>query len=190
MTHGRKITGTILGLAMLAPLTLILAGCAAPNDADIKKAIEIVGLESKWVAKEYKTWPRPKLVLVPTITFRVKNLSAEPLKYVNFNALFKEANAVENNGDNFLAAIRNKPVPPGELSDPIFMKSNFGVEGMSLKSFQSNPEWKTWIVKLFIQMKGSRHVPVGEWTVSRTIDFKEDVSLKPAEKKDDPAAKK
>ncbi len=184
MKHRRLPFARAVAAAVLIPLILVVAGCKTPSDDEVKKSVEIVGLESKWVAKEYKTWPHPKLTLVPTITFRVKNLTSAPLTFVNFNALFKEMNAVENNGDNFLSAIRDKGILPGELSDPIFMKSNFGVEGTSLASFKDNPSWKTWVVKLFVQWKGSHHVPVVNWTVvSRTIDFKEDAPLPPKDVK-------
>jgi hypothetical protein len=143
-----------------------------PSPEELKASVEIVEVSSKWVAKEYEPWP-PKLTLVPVISFRVKNLSAKPLNYLNFNAIFKEQDAQENLGDNFLAAIRKEPIPPGETSHVITLKSNFGVQGKSLASFQDNPNWKTFVCKLFIQSKGSPHVPLGEYQISRTIDFKE-----------------
>lgn len=190
MDHGRKTIGLIACLAILSPLVVFLASCKVPTDEEIKKSLEVVDLDSKWVAKEYRQWPHPKLTLVPVITFRIKNLSSVPLKYVNFNALFKEQRAVENRGDCFLAAIRKKPVLPGELSDLITMKSNFGVEGVNLDNFKSNLGWQTFTVKLFVQMKGSRHVLLGEWIVSRKIDFKEDQPVQLKEIKKEPEKKK
>lgn len=153
---------------------------------ELKASVEIVNIETKWVAKTYMPWP-PKLILVPVISFQVKNISDKPLNYVNFNAIFRFKGDQENLGDNFLAAIRKEPVPPGELSKVITLKSNFGVEGKSLASFKDNPEWKPVICKLFIQSKGSIHVLLGEYDVSRTIDFKEPEPVgmeKKEEKKD------
>lgn len=149
------------------------AACTtAPSADEIKAAMEIVDVETKWVSKAYHPWP-PKLILVPVISFRVKNVSGKPLTYINFNAIFKIQDMNENLGDNFLAAIRKEPVLPGSLSEVITLKSNFGVEGKSLASFKDNPQWKPVLVKLFAQTKGSIHVSVGEWQVSRDIDFKE-----------------
>jgi len=189
MNHGRKIVSLAACLAILSPLVVFLTSCKVPTDEEIKKSMEVVGLDSKWVAKEYRQWPRPKLVLVPVITFRIKNLSPEPLKYVNFNAIFKEVGAKENRGDCFLAAIRKKPVLPGELSDLITMKSNFGVEGINLDSFKNNPGWQTYSVRLFALSKGSRHVLLGEWIVSRKIDFKEDQPVHMGGEKKEPDKK-
>jgi hypothetical protein len=123
---------------------------------------------------------------VPAISFKVKNLTQKPLRYVNFNAIFKFKDDAENLGDNFLAAIRSTPVLPGELSDQITLKSNFGVEGKGLSDFKNNYQWKIAYVKLFAQMKGSRHVLLGEWVVSREIDFKEPEPVHMGDKEENP----
>lgn len=174
MKYGQKRSGPALGLLPLALFIAFLAGCSTMTDEEVKASIQIDLLDTSWVAKEYKVWPSAKLTLVPTVTFRIKNISAKPLTYINFNGIFKNRDDVENLGDQFLAAIRNTPVLPGAWSEPITLKSNFGVEGKRLADFQNNPQWKTYFVKVFAQTKGSRHVFLAEWPVSRKIDFKED----------------
>lgn len=154
---------------------------------ELEASIEVMEVETKWVEKYYQPWP-PKLILVPSISFRVKNLTDKPLKYVNFNANFRFLDDYENLGDSFLAGIRGVPVHPGEISDIIFLKSNYGVEGKSLTSFENNSRWKLVRVKLFAQSKGSQFIDLGEWDISRKIDFKEPEPVgkkDPAEKKDD-----
>jgi hypothetical protein len=161
------------GLVILILALSLLPACVrSMSPEELKAAVEVLDVQTKWVAKTYQPWP-PKLVLVPTISFRIKNLSSKPLNYVNFNAIFKFKDDQENLGDNFLAAIRKTPVNPGELSPVITLKSNFGVEGQSLASFKDNPQWRPVVCKLFIQSKGSPHVLLGEYDISRTIDFKE-----------------
>jgi hypothetical protein len=164
---------TVLGLVISVVLvSLLLPSCKSISPEELKASVEIVEMSSKWVAKTYQPWP-PKLTLVPTITFRIKNISGHPINYLNFNAIFKFRDDQENLGDNFLAAIRKQPIPPGETSQVITLKSNFGVEGKSLAQFKDNPQWKPMICKLFIQSKGSVHVLLGEYEISREIDFKE-----------------
>lgn len=139
---------------------------------ELKASIEILDVETKWVSKYYQPWP-PKLILVPAISFRVKNLTDKPLRYINFNAIFRFRDDYENLGDNFLAAIRGEPVMPGDASDKILLKSNYGVEGKSLNTFKDNPLWKIVFVKLFAKSKGCQDTLLGEWEISRKIDFKE-----------------
>jgi hypothetical protein len=164
---------TVLGLVISVALaSLLLPSCKGISPEELKATVEIVEVSSKWVAKTYQPWP-PKLILVPTITFRVKNISDHPLNYINFNAIFKSRDEQENMGDNFLAAIRKEPVPPGGTSKVITLKSNFGVEGTSLAKFKDNPQWKPVICRLFVQSKSPTHVLLGEYEISREIDFKE-----------------
>lgn len=149
---------------------------------DLAASIEVVDVDTFWTDKYYQPWP-PRLILVPAISLRVKNVSDEPLKYINFNANFRFMDDFENLGDSFLAAIRNDAVLPGEKSDIITLKSNYGVEGKSLASFQDNPHWKTVFVKLFAQSKGSQYLTLGEYEVSRRIDFIEPEPVGMEEKK-------
>ncbi|MEW5899845.1 MAG: hypothetical protein AB1715_00095 [Acidobacteriota bacterium] len=175
-----------LGYVVLAAFVMFaFPSCTkTPSPEELKASVEIVEVSSKWVSKEYQPWP-PKLTLVPTISFRVKNASAKPLNYMNFNAIFKERDDQENLGDNFLAAIRKQPILPGETSHVITLKSNFGVEGKSLASFKDNPQWKPVICRLFIQSKGSPHVLLGEYDISRTIDFQEPEPVGTEKKKEE-----
>ena len=167
-----KNLSPIFLLAAAALAILVLPACKGTSPEEIKAMIEIVDVETKWVDKVYQPWP-PKLILVPTISFKVKNISDKPINYINFNAIFKFKDETENLGDNYLAAIRKEPIMPGETSKTITLKSNFGVEGKSLASFKDNPQWRLVSVRLFVQSKGSVHVLLGEWDVSRAIDFKE-----------------
>jgi hypothetical protein len=163
-------------MAFLLPGIILLAsfqvGCVkSMSEDELKNSIEITDVETKWVSKYYQPWP-PKLILVPVISFRVKNIGQKPLKYVNFNAIFKNKGDRENLGDNFMAAIRGQGVPPGEKSPVITLKSNFGREGKNLESFANNPYWTPVEVKLFARSKGSQFILLGQWDVSKDIDFK------------------
>ena len=160
-------------IIIMAAVLFIQIGCMkTPTPEEIKASFELVDLETKWVSKYYQPWP-PKLIIVPSVSFRVKNVTEKPLRYLYFNAIFRSSDEAENMGDGFLAAIRGKPIVPGGLSEPILLKSNFGVEGQNLAHFKNNPYWKTALVRLFVKYKGSDYVFIKEWTVSKKIDFKE-----------------
>ncbi len=170
-----RIPARIAALAALAAVVVAASACKAPTTDEVKASLEVVNLQTKWVVKDYRQWPAPKLVLVPMVEFQVKNLTSEPMKFVNFNAIFKKRLAdIENLGDNFLAAIRKDPIPPGGLSEKITLKSNFGVEGRNLEHFKVYPQMLEYHLKLYAQYKGSRHSLLGEWKVANIIDFKED----------------
>jgi len=179
-----KKTASVGLLAASVLAVLFMSACKSVPSEELKASIEISDVDTKWVSKYYQPWP-PRLILVPVVSFRVKNVGAKPLQHVNFNAIFKFKGDPENLGDNFLAAIRSKAVNPGEMSEVITLKSNFGVEGKTLASFKDNVQWKPTEVRIFARSKGSPFVLLGEWDISRTIDF-----IEPAPvdiKKEEPA---
>ncbi|MBC8358975.1 MAG: hypothetical protein ISS41_08650 [Candidatus Aminicenantes bacterium] len=169
----KRVSLIIIVSLAVSVLAVIQTGCKKPPTIEeLQASVEIIDIETKWVKKIYKPWP-PKLTLAPAISFRAKNISNEPLKYVFFNAIFWQKGDKENLGDNLQIGIGKKPLMPGEVSDTLLMKSNFGVEGKLLADFKNNPAWKTTLVKLFIKSKGSQYALLGQWEVSRKIDFKE-----------------
>ena len=185
----KKRTAFLLIITGLLTAALIPACSKRPSAAEIKAAMEITDVETKWVSKLYQPWP-PRLIIVPVLSFRVKNLTNEPIYYVNFNGIFKEKGSQINAGDNFRAAIRGKPVQPGEKSEVIVLKSNFGIDGKNLESIKNNPLWRPWVARLFVQWKGSMPVLFGEYDVSRDIDFKEDAAVGQEKKEAKPEVKK
>jgi hypothetical protein len=165
-----RIAGTLL---ILSGSLLWMAGCSKGMPAEeLKASVEIVDIDTRWEEKYYQPWP-PKLILVPAISFKIKNVGENPLQYVYCNGIFKLEDDNENLGDNFVAGIRGEPVNPGETSETISLQSFQGVEGQNLAHFKDNPAWKTAVVKLFVKSKGSQYVLVGEYKVSRKINFTE-----------------
>ncbi len=182
----KRATSIAACLIAAFALAIVHTGCdKTPSVTELKTYLEVTEMKTKWVDKYYQPWPQ-KLKLVPVISFRVKNISGRTLRHVYFNAIFREKGEAENLGDDLLAAFGKKPLLPGEVSDEIVMKSNFGVEGKNLAHFKNNPAWKPVTLKLFIKIKGSRYALLGEWDVSQEIDFEEPepVGAYKTEKKD------
>jgi len=167
-----KKTASVCLMTASVLAVLFMHSCKSVPSDELKASIQVTDVETKWVSKYYQPWP-PRLILVPVVSFRVKNVGTRPLEHVNFNAIFKFKGDPENLGDNFLAAIRRKAVNPGETSDVITLKSNFGVEGKTVASFKDSVQWKPTEVKIFARSKGSQFVLLGEWDISRAIDFVE-----------------
>ncbi len=179
----------ILAIIALFILVVIIAHFTGllktMSHKDLEGAFELMDVQTKWVEKSYQPWP-PKLVLVPAISFRIKNISDEPLKYLYVNANFKFRDDVANLGDGFIEAIRGEPLMPGDTSENFLLKSTHGIDGQNLEHFKSSPffQSKTVDVKVFVKSQGSQYIPVGEWEVSKNIDFKEPDPLeKESEKK-------
>ncbi len=168
----------ILAVVILAIIVIAVAHFTGlwktMSHEDLEGSFELMDIETKWVEKTFQPWP-PKLVIVPAISFKIKNVSEKPLKYFYLNANFKFRDDVANLGDGFIEAIRREPLMPGETSETILLKSTHGIDGQNLEHFKSSPFFQSKIVdvKVFAKSQGSQYIPVGEWEVSKNIDFKE-----------------
>ncbi len=157
-------------------------------DSEVLKAsIELVDIDTRWEKKYYQPWPQ-KLILVPAISFKIKNIGSKPLNYIYCNGVFKSFDDNQNLGDNFVSGIGGKKVMPGELSETISLQSFFGVEGTNLAHFKNNPAWKKVMVTVFVKSKGSQYVALGEHDISRKINFTEPAPV--GTKKTQPKEKK
>ena len=160
-------------LMLLAASLFWLPGCSpGMTEEELKASVEVVDIDTRWEKKYYQPWP-PKLILVPAISFRIKNVGETPLQYVYCNAIFKMVDENKNLGDNFVAGISGDAVNPGETGELISLQSFQGVEGQNLSHFNDNPAWQTAEVKLFFKSKGSQFVQVGQYKISRRINFTE-----------------
>jgi ribosomal protein L30E len=92
----------------------------APENAFSElSTVQLIDIKTKWVSKSFQPNP-PKLVVVPVIQFKVKNLTRE-LQQLSFIAVFKFEGESENLGDCFLGGVNIKP---RRTSETIFLKSN------------------------------------------------------------------
>jgi hypothetical protein len=162
---------TVLCLLTLLAVSF-LAACASMSDEELKNAFEVLNVQTKWVTKYYQPWPA-RLIMVPQVSFQVRNKTDKLLTYINFNAIFQFKGEQQNFGDCYLAAIRGDGVPPGGTSETIVLKSNYGVDGRDLANVRANLEQKPADVRLFAQSKGSKMVLLGVWDLSLDLDYKE-----------------
>ena len=168
--------------SLLVVAILLGNTCSSVPPEEIKASIELVDIDTRWEKKLYQPWP-PKLILVPAISFKIKNIGEKPLGYIYCNGIFKILDENKNLGDNFVAGIGSKAVQPGETSDTISLQSFQGVEGKNIKDFKTNPGWRSVEVKVFIKHKGSQYILIGQYEISKKINFSEPAPLEPPEAK-------
>ena len=171
------------GLKSLLIIAILLGNtCSSIPPEELKASIELVDIDTRWEKKLYQPWP-PKLILVPAISFKIKNIGEKPLGFISCNGIFKIIDENKNLGDNFVSGIGRKAVQPGETSDTISLQSFQGVEGKNLKDFKTNPGWRPVEVKIFIKHKGSQYILIGRYDISKKINFSEPAPLEPPKAK-------
>ncbi|MBI2837438.1 MAG: hypothetical protein HYX75_03940 [Acidobacteria bacterium] len=133
----------------------------------IRAGVEIIELDSFWTEKSASP---TEVTMVPAITFRIRNKRAAPLEYLQVNGVFAFVGDAQTLGDSFGYPIEGAPLPTGQTTGVIRLKSNFGYRASSKQAFLDNPGFKPVEVKLFAQSRASGPVLIGTYPVSRRLE--------------------
>lgn len=126
---------------------------------EVAESIKMVSYDTKWLEKESTA---DEVKVVPSITFKIKNVGKRSLEYVTFEGVFEIVESGKVLSDGVAQSFFDKPLLPGEVSDNILIKAFYGYSGRTKTSIMENKEWKQIQVKIFARAKGSSPVAIGE----------------------------
>lgn len=139
------------------------------QDEDTRKlahSIRVENPDSIWVNKVVT---RKEVVIVPSITFQVKNVGAEPLKNVYFKGIFKYTDTGEILSEGLIPAL-NKELAPGETGAPIKVQAEFGFAAATHQGFYlENRRWQQVKVELYAKSKTSQYALLGIYPIKAKI---------------------
>jgi len=155
------------------------------NPAELKPAIEMFNLDSQWVVlEEINTKEFKGIVLVPQISFQVRNVGKVVLRNVYFLGEFRLMDRAGTLGEGFQMAFK-KPVNPGQESERIVLTCMAGYRASSKMAFKNNiKEWKRALVEIYIKTGSSKLIFLKTFYITRKIEGLDiDIQLtdKPAE---------
>src|SRR4051794_25424335 len=101
-------------LFLLVLGALLLNGCGPT--VDVSKALPVQDVSSGWFDAGIVNGQNK---LVPSVTFRLKNTSDQPLPVLQINALFKRVNENDEWGSGFLTVAGSEGLAPGATTDLI-----------------------------------------------------------------------
>jgi hypothetical protein len=138
---------------------------------ELKSSLEIFNISSEWVVKkEIKDDDFEGIILVPEITFQVRNVGNADLKYVFFLGVFRFLDSGKTIGEGFKMDLQ-KALKPGRVSDTIKLTSSLGYRASSREAFQKNPkDWQSSFVEIFIKRRNSQLTFFKSYYISRKIE--------------------
>jgi hypothetical protein len=150
------------------------AACGPP--IDLTKALEVVDVQTGYYDDGVQTRnlgdgrpPVPANVLKPSITFKLKNVSAQPLTSVQLMASFWK-DGEDGEWDSVMATgISTHALAPGDSTPPITLKSNvaYNVEGARMSLFTDH-RYVPVTLKLFGKRGGGLY-RLGEHKIAQVI---------------------
>jgi hypothetical protein len=151
---------------LLIVLALLPAACGGPP-VDLTQGLEIVDASTGW----YDAGPvSGQNKLVPSVTFKLKNVSDQTLVSLQVNALFRRVNEEDEWGSGFVAVTRSEGLPPGETSRPVTINSHLGYTGTEPRAqMLQNSQFVDARVDLFAKYAAQQWVRVATHPIERRL---------------------
>jgi len=151
----------------VAVAALAAASCAPP--VDLTKNLQVLEVSTGWLDAGIVNGQNK---LVPTINFRLKNLSDQYLKVLQANVLFHRVSDPNVEwGAGFLSVTGSEGLAPGAQTNQLTVKSNLGYTG-SDQTRQQMLENKAFVdatVQVFAKYGSAQWVKMGEFPVMRRL---------------------
>jgi hypothetical protein len=155
--------------ACLAGLLLaaVSVGCGGPP-VDLTKGLQIVDVSTGWFDAGLVNGQNK---LVPTLSFKLKNVSEQTLSVLQVNVLFKRVNDPAEWGNGFLTVVGSSGLAPGATTDTLTIKSNLGYTGsdQTRQEMLKNAQFVDAKAELFAKYGSVQWVRIGEFPITRTL---------------------
>jgi hypothetical protein len=142
----------------------------AMNPRQLKAALEFFDISSQWVVNDQINEDDFRgIILVPEVSFRIRNVGKKDLNYVFLLGVFRFMDNGKFIGEGYQMALR-RAVPPAGASARITLKSGFGYRASSAAAFEKyKKEWRNSLCELFAKSHNSGLTSVKTFYISRKI---------------------
>jgi len=136
----------------------------------LKAALEFFDIASQWVVNEnVKEVDFNGIILVPEVSFRIRNIGKKDLSYVYLLGVFRFMDNGKFIGEGYRLVFR-RSLPPNGESERITLKSGFGYRASSAAAFEKyKKNWRNSLCELFVKSQNSGLVSVKTFYISRKI---------------------
>jgi len=136
----------------------------------LKSALEFFDISSQWVVNEnVHEVDFNGIVLVPEVSFRIRNIGEKDLSYVYLLGVFRFMDNGKFIGEGYRLVLK-RPLPPKSESERITLKSGFGYRASSAEAFEKyKKNWRNSLCELFVKSHNSGLVSVKTFYISRKI---------------------
>ncbi len=150
---------------------------------ELKASLEFYNIHSQWIVKEkVKTKDFEGILLVPQVTFSVRNTGKNKLENLYFIGVFSFMDIANVSGEGY-QAILGDPIKPLKSTKKIILTSSRGYRATSVRAFKKNKgNWKRSMVKIYARNKNLKLTYIKTFYISRKIAG-DDIDIKLIEKK-------
>ena len=147
-------------------VALCVAGCG--RNFDVEKAIKITDVHTGWYDAGIQDG---KNKLVPSITFKLQNVSGDPVDNVQINAIFRQIGDTQAWGEHFATGVDRDGLPAGQTTPGfLVLRSNLGYTGTESRlQMMQNRNFVDAKVDIFGKHGSRTWQKLGEYTIDRQL---------------------
>jgi hypothetical protein len=144
----------------------LAAACGGPS-IDLKASAQLVDVST---GRYDAGIENGKNKLVPSVTFRIRNVGRTPFGGVQVNAVYRVVGDQEELGSTFIRARGEAPLAPGAASDAITLRCPFGYTGEQPRAeMLSHSQFRDAKVEVFGKHGSAQWVRLGEYPIERRL---------------------
>lgn len=152
----------------LAVLVLLATSMGCGPSLDVPAALRVTQVASGWFDAGLDPLGRNKLV--PTVSFRIENLTADTVQYLQLNAVFKRQNETEEWGNAFVRAVGTDGLGAGQATPVLRLESSRGYTGeQSRADMLAHRDFVDVTMDLFVKHRGDQWVLLDSVVVDRQL---------------------
>ena len=152
---------------LVAPLVLALAvaGCNRVRPVEV---LEPVDVTTGWF--DVGILEDGKNKLVPSVSLKLRNKSAEPIDGVQINAIFRRVNEQEMWGEHYGWAVQRNALAPGQATEDLVLRSSLGYTGEQPRmQILQHKDFIDAKVELYLKKGSQVWAKLGEFPIERQL---------------------
>ena len=153
-------------ISVLILISVAALGC--DRGVDPITALEATDVVTGWYDDGIVEGNKNKLV--PSISFKLRNKSDSAVRSVQVNAIFKRGDEPEPWGEHYAWAIQGEPLPSGEATGDIVLRSGLGYTGeQPRQQMLQNKEFVDAKVQIFLKQGSRVWAKLAEFPIERQL---------------------
>ena len=151
---------------LICLLAVTLSGCGGPT-VDVAQGLQVVDVASGWFDLGIVDG---KNKLVPSIAFKLKNVSDQTLRVLQANAIFRRVGDPMEWGDGFRMVARSEGLAAGATSELVTVDSQQGYTGSEARAdMLKNTQFVDAEVEIFAKYGSAQWKAIGKFTITRQL---------------------
>jgi hypothetical protein len=147
-------------------LAAVATASCAPT-VDLTKGLQVVDVSTGWWDAGVVNGQNK---LVPTVTFKFKNVSDQKLDVLQANVVFRRVTEDKEWGSSFVKITGTEGLAPGATSDSQTVKSQLGYTGSEPRQqMLENTQFVDAKIQIFAKYGSIQWEKIGEYSVPRTL---------------------